>query len=146
MLHFVQTVQSYVASQVMQASLAELRTELNREAQSVDDLRNAHFGFLKRLSQRLLLGRRALPVRKLLHEALNAVLSFQTELAQCSWRTAGEGSQLSHPSFAKFVAAHSKFQKTVATLQTVVLSAPVMYLVVLMAFVRQMPQQKTDRA
>lgn len=117
MLHFVQMVQSYVASQVMQASLAELRTELNKEAQSVDDLRNAHFGFLKRLSQRLLLGRRAVPVRKLLHEALNAVLLFQTELAECSWRTA-EGSQLSHPSFAKFVAVHSKFQKTVATLQT----------------------------
>uniref|UniRef100_A0A131Z3E1 Gamma-tubulin complex component 6 n=1 Tax=Rhipicephalus appendiculatus TaxID=34631 RepID=A0A131Z3E1_RHIAP len=117
MLHFVQMVQSYVGSQVMQASLAELRTELNREAQSVDDLRNAHFAFLKRLSQRLLLGRRAVPVRRLLNEALGVVLFFQTELAEYSWRVE-EGSQLSHPSFPKFATAHAKFQKTVATLQT----------------------------
>ncbi|XP_075526175.1 gamma-tubulin complex component 6 isoform X3 [Dermacentor variabilis] len=117
MLHFVHMVQSYVGSQVMQASLAELRAELNKEAQSVDDLRNAHFAFLKRLSQRLLLGRRAVPVRKLLHEALNTVLFFQAELAEYSW-CIRDGVQLSHPSFAKFVAAHTKFQKTVATLQT----------------------------
>lgn len=117
MLHFVHMVQSYVGSQVMQASLAELRAVLNKEAQSVDDLRNAHFAFLKRLSQRLLLGRRAVPVRKLLHEALNTVLFFQAELAEYSWRIR-DGVQLSHPSFAKFVAAHTKFQKTVATLQT----------------------------
>lgn len=117
MLHFVQMVQSYVGSQVLQASLAELRTELNREAQSVDNIRNAHFAFLKRLSQRLLLGRRAVPVRKLLNEALSVVLFFQTELAEYSWRVE-EGSQLSHPSFAKFATAHAKFQKTVATLQT----------------------------
>ncbi|XP_072140503.1 uncharacterized protein Grip163 isoform X3 [Dermacentor andersoni] len=121
MLHFVHMVQSYVGSQVMQASLAELRAELNKEAQSVDDLRNAHFAFLKRLSQRLLLGRRAVPVRKLLHEALNTVLFFQAELAEYSW-CIQDGVQLSHPSFAKFVAAHTKFQKTVATLQTAWLS------------------------
>ncbi|KAK8778504.1 hypothetical protein V5799_020155 [Amblyomma americanum] len=117
MLHFVHLVQSYVGGQVMQASLAELRAELIGKAHTVDDLRNVHLAFLKRLSQRLLLGRRAAPVYKLLREALKTALFFQAELAKYSWRVEG-GSQLTHPCFSKFVTVHAKFQQIVATLQT----------------------------
>ncbi|XP_077496977.1 gamma-tubulin complex component 6 isoform X2 [Amblyomma americanum] len=121
MLHFVHLVQSYVGGQVMQASLAELRAELIGKAHTVDDLRNVHLAFLKRLSQRLLLGRRAAPVYKLLREALKTALFFQAELAKYSWRVEG-GSQLTHPCFSKFVTVHAKFQQIVATLQTAWLS------------------------
>lgn len=117
MLHFVHLVQSYVGGQVMQASLAELRAELIGKTRTVDDLRNVHLAFLKRLSQRLLLGRRATPVYKLLREALKTVLFFQAELAKYSWRVEA-GSQLTHPSFGKFVTVHAKFRQTVTTLQT----------------------------
>ncbi|XP_077546218.1 gamma-tubulin complex component 6 isoform X2 [Haemaphysalis longicornis] len=121
MLHFVQLVQSYVCDQVMQTSLAELRAELGGKACTVDGLRNAHMAFLKRLCQRLLLGRRAVPVYKLLREALKTVLFFQAELAGYSWRVEADG-QLSHPSFAKLANAHAKFHQTVATLCTAWLS------------------------
>ncbi|EEC13019.1 gamma-tubulin complex component, putative [Ixodes scapularis] len=116
MQQFVQLLQGYVGGQVMQTSLAELQDDLDRQVRNVDDLRNTHLLFLKRLSQRLLLARRATPVAKLLREALRTVLLFQAELSAQSWLV--EGGELRHPAFRRFQHAHTKFRQTVNLLLT----------------------------
>ncbi|KAG0439594.1 hypothetical protein HPB47_016586 [Ixodes persulcatus] len=120
MQQFVQLLQGYVGGQVMQTSLAELQDDLDRQVRNVDDLRNTHLLFLKRLSQRLLLARRATPVAKLLREALRTVLLFQAELSAQSWLI--EGGELRHPAFRRFQHAHTKFRQTVNLLLTTLTS------------------------
>ncbi|KAM7294479.1 hypothetical protein ISCGN_023985 [Ixodes scapularis] len=120
MQQFVQLLQGYVGGQVMQTSLAELQDDLDRQVRNVDDLRNTHLLFLKRLSQRLLLARRATPVAKLLREALRTVLLFQAELSAQSWLV--EGGELRHPAFRRFQHAHTKFRQTVNLLLTTLTS------------------------
>lgn len=118
MQHFVQLVQSYVGGQVMQTSLAELHADLDGRTRNVDDLRAVHLRFLKRLSQRLLLARRAAPVSKLLRESLKTVLLFQEELASQGWQVDAHSGELRHPAFARLSRAHTRFQGAVHLLRT----------------------------
>lgn len=110
MTHFVQTLQNYTVSEVLQTSWEELENNL-QIVQTLDQLYTVHTVYVKTIMFRCLLNKKCAPIMKVIREIFIVIIKFYNYLRSRSWNLKENEIYYTHPNFKKLEDIFNKFQE-----------------------------------
>lgn len=109
MLHFIRSLYEYIGVQAFQTTWFHLRQQI-AIVRNLDELIAAHSKYLRHVSFRCLLHKKAVPVMKIVQDLFAIVLKFRSQLLSASWRRNSKTNSMEVESFPQLCSSFVSFR------------------------------------